>query len=84
MKIEKQGVKIEPVEELKEIKLMNEKIIKINSEIPEQVKEKLEQVLQNYSCIFAMQASEIVGIDPTIIAHSLNINPSIKHVKQKK
>ena len=38
MEIEKQGVKPEPVEELKEIKLTNGKTIKIGGEIPEQEK----------------------------------------------
>ena len=31
-----------------------------------------------------MQASEIVGIDSTVVAHGLNIDPSIKPVIQKK
>ena len=69
---------------MKEIKLTNGKTIKVGGEIPEQVKEKIERVLQNHSSTFATQASEIVEIVSTVVAHSLNIDPSIKPVIQKK
>ena len=42
---EKQGIKPEPVEQLKEIKLKNGTLIKISGEITEQGKKHLEQVL---------------------------------------
>ena len=35
MAIEKQGVKLEPVEELNELKLANGKVIKVRGEIPQ-------------------------------------------------
>ena len=62
---------------------MNGTIIKIGGEIPEQTKENLERVLQNHSGTFTIKATEIEGIDPTVVAHSLNTNPSIKPVIQK-
>ena len=42
MEMEKQGIKPESVEELKEIKLTNNKIMKIGREIPDQVKENIK------------------------------------------
>ena len=41
-------------------------------------------MLQRYADTFATQASEIVGIDPTIVSHGLNVDPSIKLVIHKK
>ena len=58
--------------------------MKIGGEIPDQVKENIVRVLKNHLDTFATQASEIVGIDSIVVAHSLNTDPSIKPVKQKK
>ena len=66
------------------MKLINGKLIKIGEEMSDQVEKEMKQVLQNHTNTFVTQASEIVGIDPNIVAHSLNIDPSIKPVVQKK
>ena len=56
IKDEKQSVKPEPVEQLREIKLTNDTTIKIGDEISDQTKGKLERVLQNHSHTFATKA----------------------------
>ena len=48
------------------------------------IKEDICKFLTQYSNSFASKAIEIVGVDPQIASHSLNINPGMKPVIQKK
>ena len=53
-------------------------------ELEPDIKEDISKVLIQHSNSFTSKAIEIVGVDPRIASHSLNINPRIKPVIQKK
>ncbi|KAL0445051.1 UNVERIFIED_CONTAM: hypothetical protein Slati_2227800 [Sesamum latifolium] len=50
----------------------------------EKTKEETILCLQSNVDIFALAPQDLEGIDPKVITHHLNIDPSIKPVKQKK
>ncbi|KAL0445091.1 UNVERIFIED_CONTAM: hypothetical protein Slati_2231800 [Sesamum latifolium] len=50
----------------------------------EKTKEEIILCLQRNEDIFAWTPQDLEGIDPKMITHHLNIDPSIKPVKQKK
>ncbi|KAL0412313.1 UNVERIFIED_CONTAM: hypothetical protein Slati_3821000 [Sesamum latifolium] len=50
----------------------------------EKTKKELVQCLQHSADIFAWTPQDLEGIDPRVITHHLNIDSSIKLVKQKK
>ena len=69
---------------MQKIQLDNRKSIKICQEKDDELKQGINKVLNTYSGIFVLKASEIVGIDPRVTSHSLNVNPNIKPIFQKK
>ncbi|KAL0378609.1 UNVERIFIED_CONTAM: Transposon Ty3-G Gag-Pol polyprotein [Sesamum radiatum] len=50
----------------------------------EETKKEVVQCLQRNADIFAWTPQDLEGIDPRVITHYLNIDPSIKPVEQKK
>ncbi|KAL0402374.1 UNVERIFIED_CONTAM: hypothetical protein Slati_4267300 [Sesamum latifolium] len=50
----------------------------------EATRKEAVQCLQRNVDIFAWTPQDLEGFDPNVITHHLNINPSIKSVKQKK
>ena len=48
-----------------------------------EVKEALVELLKRNKKSFAWSAADMPGIDPNIICHELNVDPSFKPVKQK-
>ena len=59
-------------------------MVRIGLELEPDIKEDISKVLAQHSNSFASKATEIVGVDPRIVSHSLKINPGIKPVIQKK
>ena len=59
-------------------------MVRIGSELEPDFKEDISKVLTQYSNSFTSKATEIVGVDPRITSHSLNINPRMTPVIQKK
>ncbi|KAL0444173.1 UNVERIFIED_CONTAM: hypothetical protein Slati_2140000 [Sesamum latifolium] len=74
--------KVQPTEELPNGN--PDKTTQISSQISEETKKELVQYLQRNADIFTWTPQDLEGIDPRVITHHLNIDPSTKPVKQKK
>ena len=76
----------EPSEELELVLLDDdwEHLAYIGSKLAKDLKSLLAQFLRQNRDIFAWKQADMGGIDPTIITHKLNTNPSSKPVKQKR
>jgi hypothetical protein len=48
------------------------------------LKESMIKFLKNNSDVFAWTHEDMPGIDPSVICHRLNIDPSIRPIKQKR
>jgi hypothetical protein len=86
MTIEERKTPMKPSEELDTIGLEDrhpKKTTRIGASLPSQIKESLIQFLKNNKDIFAWSHEDIPGINPSIISHKLNVNPSLRPVKQK-
>ena len=76
----------EPSEELEPVSLDDdlEHLAYIDSKLAKDLKSLLTQFLRQNRDIFAWKQADMDGIDPTVITHKLNTNPSFKPVKQKR
>ncbi|KAL5554003.1 hypothetical protein UlMin_041404 [Ulmus minor] len=77
----------EPVEELEEIPLFEDdltKTCKIGSSLTGQLRTDLINFLRDHRDVFAWSHEDMPGIDPKVIVHRLNIDPSFRPVKQKR
>ena len=59
-------------------------MVRIGSELEPDVKDDISKVLTQHADSFASKVIEIIGVDPWISSHSLNINPRMKPVIHKK
>ena len=77
--------KLEPVEQTEEIEISGKRwTTQIGTFLNRDQKKKIEQFFKENSVIFAWSTVEMLGIPPSVICHSLNVNPVIRLVKQKK
>jgi hypothetical protein len=86
MAIEERKILVKPSEELDTIMLEDgqpEKTTKIGANLPPKFKESLVQFLKNNKDVFAWSHEDMPGINPSVISHKLNVNPSLRPVKQK-
>ena len=76
----------EPSEELEPVSLGDdpEHLAYIGSKLADDLKSLLTQFLRQNRDVFTWKQSDMGGIDPTVITHRLNTNPSFKPVKQKR
>ena len=76
----------EPSEELEPVALDDdpEHLAYVGSKLTKDLKGLLTQFLRQNRDIFAWKQADMSGIDPTVITHKLNTNPSFKPVKQKR
>ena len=76
----------EPSEELEPVTLDDdpEHLAYVGSKLAKGLKGLLTQFLRQNRDIFAWKQADMSGIDPTVITHKLNTNPSFKPVKQKR
>ena len=76
----------EPSEELEPVSLDDdpEHLAYVGSKLAKDLKGLLTQFLRQNRDIFAWKQADMGGIDPAIITHKLNTNPSFKPVKQKR
>ena len=78
--------KIQLEKELEEIKLGPElgfqKPVLISSQLTAQEKEQLVGLLKKYVDVFAWMYDEMLGMDPGLVVHSLNVDPGVKPVVQ--
>lgn len=75
------------VEESKEVALEEnrpERSVKIGLEISKQTWEELIILLREYKDVFAFTVEEMLGIDPSVVTHRLNVDPNHRPLKQKK
>ena len=75
----------EPSEELESVLQDDdpEHLAYIGSKLTKDLKSLLTQFLRQNRDIFAWKPADMGGIDPTVITHKLNTNPSFKPIKQK-
>ena len=78
--------KIQLKKELEEIKLGPElgfqKHVLISCQLTAQEKEQLVGLLKKYVDVFAWMYDEMLGMDPGLVVHSLNVDPGVKPVVQ--
>jgi len=58
--------------------------VSIGSQLPQLVKEDLVAFLKHNSDVFAWSHEDMPGIDPSVIVHKLNVEPSHRPVKQRR
>ena len=75
-----------PSEELEPIKLDDqpEHLVYIGSKLAKDVRDLLIHFLKHNIEVFAWKQEDMGGINPAVITHKLNINPSFKLAKQKR
>ena len=59
-----------------------EKFFQVGSQLPPQERQKLIEFLRKNVDVFAWNAYEALGVDPSFICHHLNVNPSVTPKKQ--
>ena len=76
----------EPSEELEPVPLDDnpELLAYIGSKLTEDLRSLLTHFLRQNRDVFSWKQADMRGINPTIITHRLNVNPSFKPVKQKR
>ena len=87
MSIEERRFVVEPTEVLEDIPLEeghSEKFTRIGTSMKEKTKQDLVQFLRKSIDVFAWSHEDILGIDPSVITHHLNVRTSSKLVRQKK
>ena len=60
------------------------KVLKIGNNLSEDIQGAISEFLKWNLDIFAWVHSDKEGIDPSVMSHRLNINPSKKPIKQKR
>ena len=75
-----------PLEELEPVQLDDqpEHLVYIGSKLAEGIRRSLIRFLKQNMEVFAWKQEDIGGVDPAMITHKLNVNPSCKPVKQKR
>jgi hypothetical protein len=75
----------EPVEDLEEFEMGDpKKRIRVDSQLPQRVKEDLVAFLRCNSDVFAWNYEDMLGIDPSVIVHKLNVDSNRRPVKQRR
>jgi hypothetical protein len=71
-------------EDLEELRLCDlSKIVKIGSHLSEEARVALARLLKENMDVFMWTHQDMPGIDPAIITHKLNMDPSARPVRQK-
>ena len=76
----------EPSEELELVQLGDqlEHLVYIGYKLAEGIRNPLIHFLEQNMEVFAWKQEDMGGVDPAVITHRLNVNPSFKSVKQKR
>ena len=75
------------MEELDEVSIDPEKPerkIFIGSRLPKDIREQLIMFLKDRRSSFAWSHEDMVGIDPEVIVHRLQVDPDHRPIKQKR
>ena len=75
-----------PSKELEPVQLGDqpEHLVYIGSKLVEGIRSPLTHFLEHNMEVFAWKQEDMGGVDPAVITHRLNVNPSFKPVKQKR
>ena len=87
MNIEERRIIAKPIEVLEDVTLDEnnpEKYTRVGVSMEKKTKQNLVQFLKESTDVFAWSHEDMPGIDPSVITHHLNVNPSFKPVRQKK
>ena len=87
MSIEERRFVAEPIEVLEDIPLEEgnpEKFTRIGTSLKKKTMQDLVQFLRKNIDVFAWSHEDMLGIDPSVITHRLNVHPSSKPIRQKK
>ena len=87
MSIDKRKVTMEPIEQLEDVLLEKsylEKFTRIVTSMVMKTKQDLVHFLKKSMDVFAWSHEDMLGIDPSVITHCLNVYTSSKPVRQKK
>ena len=85
--IEERRTVAEPNETLEDIPLDEnnpESYTKVGADMEKKTKQELVQFLKRSIDVFAWSREDMLGIDPSVITHHLNVYPSSKPIRQKK
>ena len=78
---------VEPIEILEDIPLDEsnpERFTRIGTSMEEKTNQDLIQFLKKSKDVFAWSNEDILGIDPSVITHCLNVSSSYKPARQKR
>jgi hypothetical protein len=78
---------IKPIEKLEVVVLDNEQLSKttnIGTKMDGRLRESIIEFLKSNLDVFAWTHDDMPGIDPSTICHKLNVDPSIRPIKQKR
>ena len=87
MSIEEHRTMTEPVEKLEEVFLddsNHERTTKIGTLASLTVRQELTAFLRSNRVVFSWTHEDMLGIDPSVIVHRLNVSPSFPPIRQKK
>ena len=75
-----------PSEELEPVQLSDqpEHLVYIGSKLAEAIRSPLIRFLERNMEVFTWKQEDMGGVDPVVITHRLNVNPSFKPVKKKR
>jgi hypothetical protein len=77
--------KTEPAEDMDEVEIDGpDKKVRVGSQLAREIRDRLQHFLRNNKDVFAWTHEDMPGIDPSVIVHQLNVDPSSKPVKQKR
>ncbi|XP_059436327.1 uncharacterized protein LOC132169285 [Corylus avellana] len=77
-------LKGEPVEPLEDVELGEGKVVKVGTQLASGIRDALITFLQRNMEVFAWTHEDMPGISPDDIHHQLNVDPSMKPVRQKR
>lgn len=64
--------------------LEERKLVRLDATLEGKNRAKVLEVIKSRISTFTWKPEDVIGIDPIIITHKLNVDPSAKPVKQKK
>lgn len=84
--MKKKNARPEPDGQVISIQIGDEpqKVIKICSDLPKNVKVALVECLKNYAHLFARSVADMTGISPDIACHRLFVHPNAKWIAQRR
>ncbi len=77
---------VEPLEAMEDITLVtgdNKKTTKIGTTLSKEIRGELIEFLRANADVFAWSHEDMLGITRDVMAHKLNVNPSMYPMKQK-